>query len=297
MHAAPCRAATHAAVDAQRRELHLGGQLAHARGHAQVVADHEFRVRVEAVQFPDYVRLRVVLARDAGDGIAGLDAMMRDAHAFVRRQLLHAFAEQVGRVGRHQQPVRTGGIGRPAVERGVQRVELIVGNAREIGCELHVDLAEGVDTREIRLVRHRAELDPVVLRREEQAGHREQLRHVRAGFLRQSRADREEIGSEARRRIGAHGAFDIGLAAVVRGDREQPVVELIVQELQVIECGAGRFDDIAPAVVPPVLLQAEARPRGRNELPEPRGPRARIGIRFERALDHREQREFERHLP
>src|SRR5207253_3710740 len=53
--------------------------------------------------------------------------------------------------------------------------------------------------------------------------------------------------------------------------------------------------DVAPAVVPPVLLQLEALAGARDELPQARGVRARIGHRIERALHHRQQRQLGGH--
>ena len=60
-----------------------------------------------------------------------------------------------------------------------------------------------------------------------------------------------------------------GLAAVVSGNGKQPVaIELVVQVLQVLECRTRGSDHVSPAVVPPALLQAEARAGAGNELPQ-----------------------------
>ena len=89
-----------------------------------------------------------------------------------------------------------------------------------------------------------------------------------------------------------HGEF----TDVVGRYREQPVpVELVVQRLQVVECGARRFDHVAPAVVPPILLQAETHAGARNELPKTRRTAVRIREGFISAFDDRQQREFQRH--
>ena len=68
-----------------------------------------------------------------------------------------------------------------------------------------------------------------------------------------------------------------------------------MQRLQIIERAARGLDDVAPAVIPPVLLQAEARAGFRNELPQSRGARARIGVGLKRAFHHGQQRDLERH--
>ena len=65
--------------------------------------------------------------------------------------------------------------------------------------------------------------------------------------------------------------------------------------LQVVERGARRCQHVAAAVVPPVLLEAEALAGAGHELPQAvrGGPRARVGL--EGALDHGQQGELERH--
>ncbi len=68
-----------------------------------------------------------------------------------------------------------------------------------------------------------------------------------------------------------------------------------MQELQVVERSTRGLHDVATTVVPPVLLQAEARAGAGNELPQARRASARIGERLEGALDHRQQSELQRH--
>src|SRR6188474_3211925 len=65
--------------------------------------------------------------------------------------------------------------------------------------------------------------------------------------------------------------------------------------LQIVERSSRRFEHVAAAVVPPVLLEVETLAGAGHELPEAvrGGPRTRI--RFERALHHGQQGELERH--
>ena len=63
---------------------------------------------------------------------------------------------------------------------------------------------------------------------------------------------------------------------------------------QVIERPAGGIDDVAAAVVPPVLLDAKALRRSRNDLPESGGAAMRIGKRIVGALDNGQQGEIQR---
>src|SRR3569833_3391148 len=86
------------------------------------------------------------------------------------------------------------------------------------------------------------------------------------------------------------------LAAVISGDGEQPVtVEFIVQRLQIIERRSGRLDDVAPAVIPPVLFQTKTRARVRNELPQSGSSRTGISVRLEGTFHYREEGYLQRH--
>src|SRR5690606_34047030 len=85
------------------------------------------------------------------------------------------------------------------------------------------------------------------------------------------------------------------LAGIVGGQGQLPVGEAVVQLLQVVQCGIGGGDHVAPAVVPPGLLQAVVAAGGRNELPDARSPSGRVGERLVGALDHRQQRQLHRH--
>ena len=64
--------------------------------------------------------------------------------------------------------------------------------------------------------------------------------------------------------------------------------------LEVVECRARRIDDIAAAVVPPILFEAEASRGAGNHLPQACRAAVRIGERIVGALDNRQQCEFER---
>ena len=69
----------------------------------------------------------------------------------------------------------------------------------------------------------------------------------------------------------------------------------VVQELEVVERGAGRGQHVAPAVVPEVLAAGRTACRSRDELPHAGGAHARVGLRVVGTLDHRQQRNLGRH--
>ena len=74
-----------------------------------------------------------------------------------------------------------------------------------------------------------------------------------------------------------------------------PVSVHFVDVLQIIERRAGRGDDVAALVEPPVLLQLVVLAGGGNELPHAQRARRRVGQRVEGAFDNRQQGEFGRH--
>ena len=196
---------------------------------------------------------------DAGDRVAALHVVGRHAHALLGRQRQQGLLEARGGVDRHQQAVRAGRVGGPAMEGRIELVQLVAADAGDLGDDLQVDLPAGRDLHEIGLVVDLAELEAVGRRVGHDAPHRQELRHVGAGLGRQLQVP--EIDRACPGAVAVHGALHVALAAVVGGDGQQPVaVEVIVQRLQVIERGAGRGDDVAAAVVPPVLLQAEVEP-------------------------------------
>ena len=88
---------------------------------------------------------------------------------------------------------------------------------------------------------------------------------------------------------------DVAFAPVVRREGELPVAEVAEQLLEVVERLVGRGDHITPRVEPEVLLEAEVLARRRHELPDPGRARSRQRSRIETALDHRQQRDVERH--
>ena len=90
-------------------------------------------------------------------------------------------------------------------------------------------------------------------------------------------------------------ALDVAFARVVARDREQPVAELLMHLLEIVERGARRFEHVAAAVEPPVLLEPEPLAGARDDLPQ--AGRAAVGVRewIERALDDRQQRELGGH--
>ena len=75
-----------------------------------------------------------------------------------------------------------------------------------------------------------------------------------------------------------------------------PVIEFLVQLLQVIQRGAGGGKHVAATVIPPVLLQPVAFACGGHELPYAYRACARIGDRVVCAFDHRQQRHLHRHV-
>ena len=180
------------------------------------------------------------------------------------------------------------------MEGRIQFVEFFGTDAGDLGCDLEAHLAFGRDAGEVGLVRNRAEREAKGFRIEHQLLHGQELRHVRARLGRQPQVP--ELHRAPGGAVRVHGPRHERLTAVVGADGEQPVaVELVMERLQVIERCARRFDDVAPPVVPPVLLQPVFRAGVGNELPQARGACARVRIGLEGAFHHRQQRDLERH--
>ncbi len=117
-----------------------------------------------------------------------------------------------------------------------------------------------------------------------------------SGLPRRGSRPRRRRGRPPRRRGARERALQIALAPVVRGEREIPVAEHVMQARQVIERRARRREHVAPLVLPHVALQVERAPRGRHELPHPRRLRHGQRLRVVRRFDERQQREFGRHV-
>src|SRR6185503_17342575 len=66
--------------------------------------------------------------------------------------------------------------------------------------------------------------------------------------------------------------------------------------LEVVERGTRGIEHVAATVEPPILLDAEAPARARDDLPQARSTTVRVREWIERALDDRQQRELGRHV-
>ncbi len=202
--------------------------------------------------------------------------------------------ERLGVRDGQQQAVRTVRRRGHPVEGRVERKHVVAADAREVGCVAQVDLAARIDDVEVRTIRHCRELQAVRARIGDQAADREQLRHVVARFGMQ--VETEEVRGSAGGRVATDRAAERALAAVIGGDREEPVaLEVAVQVLQVGESRVGGEQHVAAFVDPPVLREPVVLAGAGDELPEARGTAAGIRDRVERALDHRQQRQLEGH--
>ncbi len=176
---------------------------------------------------------------------------------------------------------------------GVQRDEILLGDARELRRELHVDLFGRFHRGEVGLVGDRLEVDAVEHRGEHDVLHRHELGHVVHRLGRELEA--QVVGGQALPLVGRDRAPDAAFAAVVGGERQLPAPEHVVEPLQVVERGVRGGHDVAAVVLPVVLREAVVLARRGDELPQARGPRARVGVRVEGALHDRQQRDLRGH--
>ncbi len=245
------------------------------------------RARRDAVDLAELAEREAVLAGDAFQGIAAPGRVGLPGHQRPVLVLLQVFVEGLHLVRRqHDAGIDCAADQRPA-ESGIERHELVHRDLGQLGREQHVDVARLVDGREVRLVRNGLQDDAVRRRAGDQVFQRLQLGHVAARLPGHRQA--HVVGGLALPAVLLDRAPDRVLAPVVGGEREMPVAVDVVDVLQIIERGTGRGDDVAAAVVPPVLLEFVALSGARDELPQARGVGARVGQRVERALDDRQQ--------
>ena len=193
--------------------------------------------------------------------------------------------------GKHDARRQRGADQRPA-ETGIEGDEFLDRHLGELGGELHVDVAQLRIGGEIGRIGDRIEDDAEQRRVGNDVLQRLQLGdvHARFGGHFQVRVVRRLARGAV---LGDRPRHPV-LAQVIGGERELPVAVQLVEPGEVVERRGGRVDDVAAPVVPPVLLQLEAPAGARDELPQARGVRARVGHRVERALDHRQQRQLGR---
>src|SRR6266480_1808672 len=123
-------------IDTRGGQHDLGGQLRDRARHAQVIPHGEPAGQV--VQLADDVHAGVEGAGDGGDRVAAPHAVVSDTETLIRGELLEVLGEDVRYVHRQQQVVRTGGVGRPAMEGRVELVELLGTDAGDFRGELQV---------------------------------------------------------------------------------------------------------------------------------------------------------------
>ncbi|MDZ7790026.1 MAG: hypothetical protein U5L08_05915 [Xanthomonadales bacterium] len=114
------------------------------------------------------------------------------------------------------------------------------------------------------------DLEAVAGRFLEQAAQAVELGHVAERFARQSK--RVPLGRKALSAVAVDRSLYAALAAVVGGQREIPVAELVVQVLEVVKRAPGGGPYVSPAVVEIVDLDATLARRRTKELPGAGGP-------------------------
>ena len=186
------------------------------------------------------------------------------------------------------------GIGGPAVESGVEAVQLLQVDPGQLRGQGQVDLRVQLHPGEVGLVRDGLQGDAVGRRVFHQLFQGQQLGHVAAGLARQPEG--EEVRRLPAAAVAAHGLVHGAAAGIVRGQGQEPVaVELPVQALEQVQGGVGGGIDVAAAVVPPGLAQAEAAAGGRDELPDACGTAVGVGEGLEGTLHHRQQGDLQGH--
>ncbi len=176
---------------------------------------------------------------------------------------------------------------------GIERHEFIHRDVGQFGGHLDIDMLRGGDGGEIGFIGNLAQHQAKMCRIADDVLDREQLGHIVARLARHPEV--RVIGRFVMLAIVGLRARHAIFAPIVGGQSQFPVAELVMQFLQIIQCAIGRADDVATAVVPPVLLHAEVLAGGGDELPDAGSAGDRIGARVECAFDHRQQCDLGRH--
>ena len=82
------------------------------------------------------------------------------------------------------------------------------------------------------------------------------------------------------------------LADVIGRQRQQPVVEQVMQVCQVVERRVGGCERVSTPVIPIGFTQAMIAGGHADELPQPLGATGRAGVGVVVALDHGQQGDF-----
>ncbi|CAG9241898.1 hypothetical protein PCAR4_110083 [Paraburkholderia caribensis] len=180
------------------------------------------------------------------------------------------------------------------LERRVQRTKFVRRHVRELGRGIDVDIVRSRHRHEVRVVRNGRQCEPVDLRVHHDVLDGLQLRNVIARFHRHAQA--LVVRRQASRFVARDRALHVPLAPVIRGERQIPVAEHIVQTRQIVECSAGGREHVAALVLPHVLLEVVRATRARHELPHARRLRDRQRLRVVRGFDERQERQLSRHM-
>ena len=250
------------------------------------------RLRADAVDRPQYLDLHAESGRDLSQRLAIAHPVGLPRHQRLVRQL-QLCREHFRPVDRQKNRVFVGaGDDRPIVLR-IEVLKLVHRHLGQLGGFFQIDLARHPDDGEIRRVRDVGKIEPVLFGVADDVLERLQLRQVIARLVRHLEigvAGREACFLVLRDRAG-----DVAFTPVVAGERELPVAEIAVELLEVRERAFGRGDDVAARVEPEILLQPVVRARRRHELPDSGRPGHRHRVGIERALDHRQEGDLQRH--
>jgi len=214
-------------------------------------------------------------------------------------QLRVPLGQQVGREDRGIVPGQqdlgsAGGQDHRAVQRGVERPEIIDIHFGEPRGQCDVDIAVDRHGLEIRVVLDDRQCRAVGLRGCHQVLDRLELGHIHARLRRH--AELGVAGPQARGPVARNGAANAAFAPVVGSQRQVPVTEHPVQLLQVVQ-GRPRGGQHVPAVVTKgVLCQLETFPGGGHELPHAGRLGTGHGLGVEGALDEGQQRQLGGHV-
>ena len=179
------------------------------------------------------------------------------------------------------------------IESGIELLEFIEIHFGQKGRRLHVDVAALCDPHEVGGVFNLRKLHAVLFGMRHDFLHGHELWHIPRRLPRHLEVT---VVRRAVTGLGAlDGAGDAAFAPVVGGKRQLPVAKALMEPHEVVQGRAGAFQNVAPLVLPEILLQRVDGAGSRHELPQARGLGVRKRFGLEGAFNERQKRELRGH--
>ena len=148
-------------------------QLDGGRRHEHRATNDRLVVGLHAIQMPQRFRRGGILLGNRCHRITALYLVACHAQSLLGRERQQRLFQAFGHIGRHQQAVRSGRVGRPTVKGRVKFVQVVFSEARQFGGDLQIDLPTGGHLFEIGCVIDLTEFESIGAGVRHNAAHRQ----------------------------------------------------------------------------------------------------------------------------